>query len=156
MRKHKEPYDALASQQAVMKEVTDMLPGGGDWKDFKNSILMDMGLTFFAKMDTGKATITVVHSIAHVTNKQLACYGMDVAFVGDRRGHRFPTAYTLPKEAPWQWRQIKVWNNLAELKAYSEREDVGRTLWKPGNDATTETKKIPRMIQIPSSLFYRT
>ena len=150
LRKHKEPYDALASQRAVMKEVTDMLPGGGDWKDFKNSILMDMGLTFFAKMDTGKATITVVHSIAHVTNKQLACYGMDVAFVGDRRGHRFPTAYTLPKEAPWQWRQIKVWNNLAELKAYSEREDVGRTLWKPGNDATTETKKIPRMIQIPS------
>ena len=29
LRKQKEPYDALASQRAVMKEVTDMLPGGG-------------------------------------------------------------------------------------------------------------------------------
>jgi hypothetical protein len=111
---------------------------------------MDMGLIFFAKIDPGKATITVVHSIAHVTDRDMACYGLDIAFVGDRRGRRFPAAYTLPKETPWRWMQYKFGNNLMELKTHYEREDVGRTLWTPGRDATTVTKKLPRMIQIPS------
>ena len=36
LRKQKAPYDAVASQQNMMKEITGLLPGGGDWKDFKN------------------------------------------------------------------------------------------------------------------------
>ena len=75
---------------------------------------------------------------------------MDIAFVGDRGGRRFPTAYTLPKETPWQWKQYKFGNNLMELKTHYEKEDVGRTLWTPGRDATTVNKKLPKMIQIPS------
>ena len=50
---------------------------------------------------------------------------------------------------PWQWKQYKFGNNLMELKTHYEKEDVGRTLWTPGRDATTVTKKLPKMIQIP-------
>ena len=108
-----------------------------------------MGLHFSAKMSTGLPTITVAHSIAHVMDRDLACYGQDVEFVGDRRGRRYPTAYTLPKETSWQWKQIKLIGNLIEVNTHYKAEGSGRALWKPvRNEGTWTTKKMPKMLQI--------
>ena len=100
----------------------------GGWKDFKISILMDMGLIFFAKSDPEKATITMVHSIAHVTDRDMVCYGMDIFLWGGRRGRRFPMVYTLLKETPWQWKKYKFGNHLMELKTHYNKEDSRRNL----------------------------
>lgn len=149
LRRRRSPYDAVASQQKVLKRMAALAPGGGGWKDFKTSILMEMGVVFFALLTPGTMTITVVHSLAHVTDGEMACHGMDIAFVGDRRGRRFPAAYTLPKETPWQWKQYKFVDSLVELKSHYEKEDSGRALWKPGRETTAASKKLPKMIQIP-------
>ena len=37
LRMQKAPYDAVSSQQKVMKEMTDLLPDGGGWKDFNRN-----------------------------------------------------------------------------------------------------------------------
>ena len=111
---------------------------------------MDMGLTIFAKMEAGSTTIKLLHSIAHVTDGDLAFHGQDIAFMGDRLGRRFPTSYTLPKEAPWQWREYEFVENLLELKAHYDKDGSGRALWKPGiNEGTKITKKLPKMLQLP-------
>ena len=126
LQKQRTPYDAVASQKKVLKRMGGLAPGGGNWKDFKTGILMEMGLTMFAKMEAALPTITLLHLIAHVTDEDLAYHGQDIAFIGDRMGRRFPTAYTLPKESPWQWKEHKFVDNLMELKTHYDKADSGR------------------------------
>ena len=111
----KSPYDAVSSQQKVLKQMSDLAPEGGR-------------AGFFAKIDPVKATITMVHSIGHVTDRDMVCYGMDIFLWGGRRGRRFPMVYTLLKETPWQWKKYKFGNHLMELKTHYNKEDSRRNL----------------------------
>ena len=61
----------------------------------------------------------------------MVCYGQDIAFVGELGKEVSHGVHTLPKETPWQWKQIQFIDNLIDVKTHYEKEGSGQALWKP-------------------------
>ena len=144
-------------QDIITEELMWQAKGNGTTaavKTFREEVMLTQGLLVFAFLQPKDFTISLLHSPAtyQARGGEGALVGKDIGFVGDRGEFSTPSTVVLHPDKSWQWISRSIHDDPLALEAHFEIYHNKMKPFKPHAKAEITTKKVPRLLLLPSSL----